>query len=68
MDGREVYGPMYLEAESFEKVPVLEAAPALGWEPQIGTDELILQTAEYYREREDYRQERERDKSAYAAT
>jgi nucleoside-diphosphate-sugar epimerase len=67
MDGREVYGPMYLEAESFEKLPVLGAALEVGWEPRTGTDELILQTAEYYRERKDYRQERERSKSAHAA-
>ena len=59
MDGREVYGPMYLEAESFEKVPALEAASQVGWQPRISLDDLILETADYYRVREDYRQERE---------
>jgi nucleoside-diphosphate-sugar epimerase len=59
VDGKTVYGPMYMEAESFEKVPVLGAASELGWEPKISLDELILETASYYRAREDYRQMRE---------
>ena len=63
-DGKEVYGPMYMEAESFEKVPVLEAASNLGWEPLVSLEDLILETASYYRTHEDYRQERE---SAHAA-
>lgn len=58
-DGRKIYGPMYMEAESFEKVPVLEAAQSVGWSPQIGLDELIMQTADYYRTHKDYRRERE---------
>ena len=68
-DGRDVYGPMYAEAESFEKVPVLQAAPELGWQPEIGLDRLILDTAEYYRTRDDYRQEHEQkhEQGAYAA-
>jgi nucleoside-diphosphate-sugar epimerase len=64
-DGREVHGPLYMEAESYEKVPVLGAAPELGWEPRVGLDELILETASYYEARGDYRRERER--GAYAA-
>lgn len=64
-DGRKVYGPLYMEAESFEKVPVLGAAPALGWEPRVGLDDLILETARYYALREDYRHARER--GAYAS-
>lgn len=67
VDGREVYGPMYLEAESFEKVPALEAALNVGWEPRVGLDELILETANYYRSREDYRHEREGERSAHAS-
>jgi nucleoside-diphosphate-sugar epimerase len=59
VDGKQVYGPMYMEAESFEKVPVLKAALELGWEPEITLDELILETATYYRAQEDYRQARE---------
>ena len=66
MDGREVYGPMYLEAESFEKVPALEAASRVGWRPRISLDDLILETAEYYRVREDYRQEREERQREHA--
>lgn len=58
-DGKEVYGPDYMEAESFEKVPVLEAAVNAGWRPRIGLDDLVVETADFYRTREDYRQERE---------
>ena len=61
IDGREVYGPMYLEAESFEKVPALGAASQLGWQPRVSLDDLILETADYYRTQEDYRQEREKE-------
>jgi nucleoside-diphosphate-sugar epimerase len=63
-DSREVHGPLYAEAESFEKVPVLGAASGLGWEPQVGLEELILETARYYEVREDYR--RARDRGTYA--
>jgi hypothetical protein len=65
-DGKEIHGPAYEEAESFEKVPVLKAALELGWKPEVGLDELILETAAYYRTREDYRQEREGSSSVYA--
>ena len=67
-DGRQVYGPLYMEAESFEKVPVLGAAPGVGWEPRVGLDELILETARYYAACEDYRHARERaaEREAYA--
>lgn len=51
-----VYGPMYEEAESFEKVPVLGAALDLGWTPRVDLDEVILETAIYYQMHEDYRQ------------
>lgn len=66
MDGREVYGPMYLEAESFEKVPVLETASQVGWQPRMSLDDLILETADYYRVREDYRQGREEREKEHA--
>jgi nucleoside-diphosphate-sugar epimerase len=55
VDARTIHGPMYVEAESFEKVPVLAAAPAVGWKPEVGLDDLILETAEYYRKRRDTR-------------
>ena len=58
-DGREVHGPLYEEAESLEKVPVLRAAPAVGWQPEVSLDELVLQTAEHYRSHEDVRAESE---------
>lgn len=67
IDGKKVYGPMYMEAESFEKVPVLGAALDLGWEPQTGLDKLILETAAHYRTHEDYRQMREASQIMHAA-
>ena len=67
VDAKEIYGPMYMEAESFEKVPVLDAAPKLGWEPQLSLDEIIAETAAYYRMRDDYRQVREGQQSKYAS-
>jgi nucleoside-diphosphate-sugar epimerase len=54
-DARLVHGPLYEEAESFEKVPVLDAATGAGWSPTVTLDELILQTAEFYRQHEDPR-------------
>ena len=54
-DARLVHGPLYEEAESFEKVPVLDAASKVGWAPTIGLDALILETAEFYRQYEDPR-------------
>jgi nucleoside-diphosphate-sugar epimerase len=66
-DAKEIHGPEYHEAESFEKVPVLGAASDVGWSPQAGLDELILETANYYRTREDYRQEREARQKVHAS-
>ncbi len=66
-DGKAVYGPHYFEAESIEKLPVLDAAPAVGWQPQIALDELIDETAEHYRTHVDARL-RPADPRAYAAT
>ncbi len=64
VDGKDVYGPAYVEAHSFEKVPVLDAAPNIGWSPQVHLDELILDTAEYYSSRGDYRMSREARETA----
>jgi nucleoside-diphosphate-sugar epimerase len=64
-DGKEVYGPMYEEAESFAKVTVLKAAFELGWEPRVGLDELLLETADY-QTHEDYREARESSRVTYA--
>lgn len=54
-DAREIHGPLYEEAESFEKLPVLGAAASVGWQPRLGLDDLILETAEYYRRHGDLR-------------
>ena len=55
VDAQAIHGSMYIEAESFEKIPVLEAALAIDWKPERGLDDLILDTAEYYRGRQDKR-------------
>jgi UDP-glucose 4-epimerase len=54
-DAREIHGPLYEEAESFEKVPVLGAAAEVGWKPRVGLDALILETADFYRRHADFR-------------
>jgi nucleoside-diphosphate-sugar epimerase len=54
-DARLIHGPTYAEAESIEKVPVLDAATALGWQPTTDLDTLILDTARYYTEHRDLR-------------
>ena len=66
-DAKKIHGPDYEEAESFEKVPTLGAALEVGWRPQIGLDELILETADYYRRRKDYRKEQEEIEPSYAS-
>jgi nucleoside-diphosphate-sugar epimerase len=55
VDARLIHGPLYVEAESFEKLPVLDAAAAVGWRPRITLDDLIDETALYYRLRDDAR-------------
>jgi nucleoside-diphosphate-sugar epimerase len=54
-DARLIHGPLYEEAESFQKLPVLDAAAAVGWQPRIGLDALIDETADYYRASDDAR-------------
>ena len=54
-DARLIHGPLYEEAESIQKLPVLDAAAAVGWAPRITLDELIDETALYYRVRDDAR-------------
>lgn len=48
-DAKKIHGELYEEAESFEKTPVLSAAPAVGWEPRVRLDALIRETIDYYR-------------------
>jgi nucleoside-diphosphate-sugar epimerase len=54
-DAKAIHGPLYEEAESFEKVPVLEAATALGWQPKLDLDALIDETAAFYSTHDDAR-------------
>jgi nucleoside-diphosphate-sugar epimerase len=55
-DARLIHGPLYEEAESIQKLPVLDAAQAVGWAPRVTLDELIDETALYYRVRDDARE------------
>lgn len=55
VDGKSVHGRMYMEAESFEKVPVLGAAGDVGWAPEITLDRIVLETADHYRHNIDMR-------------
>jgi UDP-glucose 4-epimerase len=54
-DARAIYGPGYEEAESFEKLPDISSALALGWTPEVTLDELLEDTIAYYRTHEDTR-------------
>jgi len=56
-DARLIHGPLYAEAESIQKLPVLDAAASVGWAPRITLDELIDETALYYRVRDDARED-----------
>ncbi len=47
-DAKKIHGELYEEAESFEKTPVLAAAPSAGWEPKVGLEDLIRETIDYY--------------------
>jgi nucleoside-diphosphate-sugar epimerase len=58
-DARAIHGPHYEEAESFQKLPILGAAASVGWAPQLGLDELILETAAFYRDHDDIRADSE---------
>jgi nucleoside-diphosphate-sugar epimerase len=56
-DARLIHGPLYEEAESIQKLPVLDAAKAVGWAPRVTLNELIDETALYYRVRDDARED-----------
>jgi nucleoside-diphosphate-sugar epimerase len=55
VDATTIYGPQYEEAESFEKLPEIKNAAALGWAPEITLDELIEETISYYKSHADMR-------------
>jgi nucleoside-diphosphate-sugar epimerase len=47
--GDKVHGPLYFEAESFSKLPDITRARTMGWEPSRSLDDIILDTARFYR-------------------
>lgn len=49
--GDKVHGPLYFEAESFAKLPDITRAMALGWTPTRSLDDIIRDTAAFYRSR-----------------
>jgi nucleoside-diphosphate-sugar epimerase len=51
--GDRVYGPLYCEAESYQKLPDIAMAKQLGWEPKRSLDDIILDTAAFYRQNGD---------------
>jgi nucleoside-diphosphate-sugar epimerase len=55
-DARQIHGPLYAEAESIQKLPVLDAAASVGWGPRITLDELVDETALHYRVCDDARE------------
>ena len=55
LDPKTVYGPLYYEAESFEKLPDIGNAKTLGWEPRESLDDIILETANFYTNNDDTR-------------
>jgi nucleoside-diphosphate-sugar epimerase len=54
--GSAVYGPLYCEAESFDKLPDITKAINLGWRPQTSLESIILKTAAFYRRHDDPRE------------
>ncbi|MEM7337637.1 MAG: NAD-dependent epimerase/dehydratase family protein [Actinomycetota bacterium] len=48
-DAKKIHGDLYVEAHSFEKTPVLNAALSVGWKPEVDLADLIQETIEYYR-------------------
>lgn len=54
-DATKIYGPQYEEAESFEKLPDIKNAAALGWTPEVTLDELVEETISYYESHADMR-------------
>jgi nucleoside-diphosphate-sugar epimerase/glycosyltransferase involved in cell wall biosynthesis len=54
-DAREIHGPGYEEAQSFEKLPDIRSAAELGWTPELTLDELLEETIAYYRTHDDVR-------------
>jgi nucleoside-diphosphate-sugar epimerase len=55
VDPKSIYGPLYFEAESFEKLPDVSKAISLGWKPRLSLDKIISETAKYYRFNRDTR-------------
>lgn len=55
VDPKQVYGPLYEEAESFEKLPDTTRAGSLGWRPRQSLDDIIREVADYYGRRRDPR-------------
>ena len=48
VDAKSVYGPLYTEAESVEKMCDISAAESLGWTPKADLERIIKRTADFY--------------------
>lgn len=54
VDGKSIYGTLYEEAASVDKLPVIDAAADVGWQPQVDLDSLIHETIAFYTQHEDF--------------
>jgi nucleoside-diphosphate-sugar epimerase len=48
VDARSVYGPLYMEAESVEKMCDISLAQSLDWTPKFDLEGIIRRTADFY--------------------
>jgi len=55
VDPKSIYGPLYFEAESFDKLPDVSKATSSGWKPRLSLDDIIEGIAEHYKLNRDAR-------------
>ncbi len=48
VDAKTIHGELYEEAASVDKLPLLGASAAIGWAPEVGLDDLIVETIGFY--------------------
>ena len=63
VDPTTIYGPLYTEAASRIKICDIGRARSLGWSPSKSLEEIISDTADYFRENRDIRGSDVRDQS-----
>jgi nucleoside-diphosphate-sugar epimerase len=53
VDPKSIYGPLYMEAESVEKMCDISLAESLGWTPKCDLERIIRRTADFYQTHRD---------------